>query len=468
MDPVIDPVADRLHDLAARWFREQRVPGLAVGVVRDGALAWTGSYGYADRASGRPVGPGTPFRIASITKSFTATAILQLRDDGRLRLDDPLVAHVPEAGAITNPFGPIEEVTIRRLLTHAAGLPIGSIPGGDPWQVHDLGEDEVLAALGRLTLPGRVDSGWRYSNLGYELLGAVVSRLSGDSFAGYVQRAILGPAGLSSTTFEPGGELAERAATGYRPGRFDDDLSVAPPYDPAAIQPDAGLWSTVEDLARWLTLHSRIGDDDRRGEDGRVLDGRTLREMQRPAVLANDEWTYAQGFGWGTIRLADVSWLGHTGSLNGFRAIVRFRAADKLGVVALVNGAVRPNPLAHEIATIVLEAHRAATPAVPQSAPASTPPSWREVLGIYREDDYGFGVRFEARDGKLVMVNEEDPSDRSTLVAAAGHDPDGLVFTMVDGDGAGEPVTFLRNGAGRIAAVNVSGIPLQRLDYVER
>ena len=448
------------------------MPGLAVGVVRDGALAWTGSFGFADRGAGRPVGPDTLFRIASITKSFTATAILQLRDDGRLRLDDPLVGHLPEARAITNPFGPIEEVTIRRLLTHSAGMPIGGVPGGDPWQSDDLSEDRLLAALSRLTLPGRIDSGWRYSNLGYELLGAVVSRLSGEPYARYLERAILEPAGLCSTTFEPTGSLAERIATGYGPGRFADDVAVSPPYDPVTIQPDGGLWSSVEDLARWLTLHSRTADDDRRGEDGRLLDGRTLREMQRPAVIANDDWTYAQGFGWGTIRLSGASWLGHTGSLNGYRAIVRFRPAERLGVVALVNGSIRPNTLAHEIATIVLEAHRAAAPEVPASPPAAVPDGWRELLGIYREDDYGFGLRFEARGGKLMLVNEDDPTDRATLVpsgtGSGDVDPDALTFTMVDGDSAGEPVTFLRNAAGRIAAVNVSGTPLFRLAYVER
>src|SRR5262245_6890587 len=123
MDPVIEPLADRLASLAARFFAASRLPGLAVGVVRDGKLAWTASLGFADRATNRPVTSDTLFRICSITKSFTATAILQLRDEGRLRLDDPLVLHVPEARAIRNPFGPIEDVTIRRLLTHTAGIP---------------------------------------------------------------------------------------------------------------------------------------------------------------------------------------------------------------------------------------------------------------------------------------------------------------------------------------------------------
>jgi CubicO group peptidase (beta-lactamase class C family) len=463
VDPVIEPLAPRLDALAARFLVEHRLPGLAVGVVRAGELAWTAALGFADRTSARPVTPGTLFRIASITKSFTATAILQLRDEGRLRLDDPLVAHLPEARAIADPHGPIEEVTLRRLLTHTAGIPTGDVAGNDPWRITYLREDELLARLSDMGIQAPPETAWRYSNLGYALLGAVVGRVAGEPYMGHVRRAILEPAGLTSTTFEPAGDLLARTATGHGPGRFADDAQPSEPFDPATIAPDAGLWSSVEDLARWIMVQGRTADSDRRGEGDRILDGRTLREMQRATFLANDDWSYAQGLGWGAVRLGDDVWTGHTGSLNGFRAIVRFRSTDGLGVIALANGWVRPNPLAHEIATIVLEAHRAAPQSRPVGPPPATPPVWRELLGEYREEEYGFGVRIEARDGKLVMVNEDEPTDRSTLVA--GDDP--LAFTIGDGDAVGEPVVFLRNAAGAIAAVNVLGGPLWRLAYVE-
>ncbi|HET9615469.1 MAG TPA: serine hydrolase domain-containing protein [Candidatus Limnocylindrales bacterium] len=465
MDPIIGPLTDRLDALSARFFAESRLPGLAVGVVRDGRLAWTASLGFADRATARPITPDTLFRIASITKSFTATAILQLRDEGRLRLDDPLAAHVPEARSITNPFGPVEDVTIRRLLTHTAGMPLGDFPGFDPWEIRYLREDQLLALLGDLRVVARPDTAWRYSNLGYALLGAVVHRVSGKPFTRYVERSIIKPADLGSTTFVPAGKLAKRAATGYGPTRYDDDAAVSPPFDPRTLEPDAGLWSTVEDLARWIGVHGKTADDDRRGDGHRVLDGPTLREMQRPAVIADAGWSYAQGFGWGSIRLGDSVWVGHTGSLNGFRAIVRFRPADGLGVIALVNGSTRPNALAHEIAAIVLEAHRAAAvPTVPDARAAPTPEAWRELLGTYREDDYGFGVRVEARDGKLVLIDEENPSERPALVPT----DDPLVFRIGEGEMAGEPVIFLRNAAGEIAALNDAGGPLRRLAYVPR
>jgi CubicO group peptidase (beta-lactamase class C family) len=463
VDPVIGSVAPRLDTLAARFLVESRLPGLVVGVVRGGELAWNAALGFADRSTSRPVASDTLFRIASITKSFTATAVLQLRDEGRLRLDDPIVVHVPEARAIADPFGPIEELTIRRLLTHSSGLQRDT-PLDDLWAIPYYTEEELLARLDRVAVMAPPETGWRYSNLAYNLLGIAVGRVAGEPFATYLQRAVIDPAGLASTTPFPGGDLALRTAQGYGPRRFDDNTIASEPFDSATIMADGGLWSTVEDLGRWLVLQSRRGDEDKRGVDGRVLDGPTLREMQHPGVVGNDDWTYAQGLGWGATRIGDTPWIGHTGSLNGFRAIVLFRPDDGLGVIALTNGSIRPNPLPREIATIVLEAHRDVAPTLPAAPPAATPEAWLELLGHYREDDYGFGLLVEASDGKLVILGEEDPTERDTLVG--GDDP--LVFTVVDGESKGEVVQFLRNADGEIAGVNYGGAPLRRMALVKR
>jgi D-alanyl-D-alanine carboxypeptidase len=462
VDPVIDPLAPRLDALAARFVADQRLPGLAVGVVHDGALAWSAALGFADRASARPISIDALFRVASITKSFTATAILQLRDEGRLRLDDSLVACLPEARAIANPFGPIEDVTIRRMLTHVSGLQ-GDVPPDDPWQWTVCTEDELLGRLDRVAVLAPPETGWRYSNLAYELLGIVVGRVAGEPYATYVQRAIIDVAGLGSTSFFPAGDLAARVATGYGPRRFDDNVAIAREFDSAMILADGGLWSTVEDLARWITVQSRTKDEDRRGDGDRVLDGRTLREMQHPGPLANADWTYAQGLGWGSTRIGETAWVGHTGSMDGFRAIALFRPGDRLGVIALTNGSMRPT-LAREIATMVVEAHRAAAPTLPAAPPAPTPAAWIELVGPYREDDYGLALRIEARDGALVLIDDDDPTDCSTLVAT----DDPLVYTFGEGDLIGERCQFIRGSNGAVAGVNVAGAPLRRLAPVER
>jgi CubicO group peptidase (beta-lactamase class C family) len=462
VDRVIEPLVPRLDALAGHFLVEKRSPGVAVGVVRDGALAWSTALGFADKATARPLTTDTPFRIASITKSFTATAMLQLRDEDRLRLDDPLVEHVPEARAIADPFGPIEEVTLRRLLTHTSSIQ-GDLAPDDPWDWRFFNDDEVLARLDRVAVLAPPDTGWRYSNLGYQLLGITVGRVVGEPFADYIQRCILDVAGLGSTSYFPSGDLAARSAIGYGPRRYDDDVAPAQKLDSRQLYADGGLWSTVEDLARWITVQSRTADDDRRGEGDRVLDGRTLREMQRATVIGADDWSYGQGLGWAATRIGEDIWNGHTGSLDGFRASVVFRAADKLGVIALTNGSERPM-LTREIATLVLEAHRAAPPKLPKTPPKPTPPAWRELVGFYREDGYGLALFVEVRDGGLVVVDAGDPSDCSKL--APTEDP--LLWTIADGDSVGERVQFLRNAAGQISGMNAASAPLARLAPVER
>ena len=144
--------------------------------------------------------------------------------------------------------------------------------------------------------------------------------------------------------------------------------------------------------------------------------------MQHPAAFS--DWTYAQGLGWATRRIGEDAWVGHTGSLNGFRAIALFRPKDRLGVIALTNGSARPN-FAMEIATLVLEAHRAVPPSVPAAPPPPTPEAWRELVGTYEDDDYGYGVRIEVRDGALVIIDTDVPSEprrssRPTIRSSSG------------------------------------------------
>ena len=179
---------------AAAGPRSRCCPRRSAGLDRGARLRRPGVFAA--------VTTDTLFRIASITKSFTATAVLQLRDEGRLRLDDPLVAHVPEARAITDPFGPIEDLTIRRLLTHSSGLQRDT-PADDLWIIPYFTEDELLARLDRVAVMAPPETGWRYSNLAYNLLGIAVGRIVGEPFATYLQREVIDAAGLASTTAFP-------------------------------------------------------------------------------------------------------------------------------------------------------------------------------------------------------------------------------------------------------------------------
>src|SRR5215472_10553116 len=206
----------------ATFVRENRLYGASAGVVHGGELAWSGGAGFADMAAGRPAGPDVLYRVASITKTFTGTAIMRLRDAGRLELDDPIGMHIPEVAHL-------QGVTIRRLLSHESGLQ--SEPPGTDWrQVRYEGSIERNLARAAEILP-RVPprTQHKYSNMGVQLLGEVVARRSGLAYVDYVRKQLFEPIGMSHSLFEPLSEIQRKqCATGYA-GRFvSDELEPSP------------------------------------------------------------------------------------------------------------------------------------------------------------------------------------------------------------------------------------------------
>jgi CubicO group peptidase (beta-lactamase class C family) len=371
MDAALDPIVRAVEEAAGAFLAPGTTPGLAVSIVRGGQPAWSGGFGLADPFTSTPMTPDRLFRVASITKTFVAVAVAQLRDEGRLSFDDPLIDHLPEIAAIEDPFGAAGRITVAQVLLHVAGLQTDAPtdPGHDPG-VH---QDELLRRLPRARLVRPPQTRWHYSNLGYELLGILVARLAGEPTAERIARSVLAPAGLAETAYHPGPELITRAAVSCLRGPTPGTWERAPDLDSDTMLGDGGLWSTVDDLARWITVQCLVADVDRRGDGPRVLDGQSLRELQRPQVLVDHEgWRSAQGLGFASFRVDEDAWQGHTGSLHGLRAIHLFRAQDGLGVVALANGSDRPNPVAHAAARALLAAHRAAAPAAP-ARPSVTP-----------------------------------------------------------------------------------------------
>jgi D-alanyl-D-alanine carboxypeptidase len=238
------PQADRFEALAASFVKEHRLPGAAVGVVLGGELIWSAGVGFADLAAHRRPGVSTLYRPASITKTFTGTAIMQLRAVGRLHLDDPVVSFLPELATVPRRPGEIENVTMRRLLSHESGL--RSEPPGTDWAIPRY-EGDIKRTLTHVEEIGAVippNRQWKYSNLGYQLLGEIIARVSGTSYADYVKKKILQPLGMTSTSFEllPK-RLATRVATGYAGRTFSDELEVAPAMP--AVFAEGGLWSCV-------------------------------------------------------------------------------------------------------------------------------------------------------------------------------------------------------------------------------
>ncbi|HET7172335.1 MAG TPA: serine hydrolase domain-containing protein [Gaiellales bacterium] len=457
------PVAAHADELEARtrsFVREHRLPSAAVGVVHGDELVWSSGAGFADIAGRRAAGPETLYRIASITKTFTGTAVMQLRDEGRLHLDDPAVAHLPELRNAQSPFGSIETVTIRRMLSHESGL-VGDPPGTD-WAsaTYEASPAANLARAGEIGTTVPPSTQQKYSNLAYQLLGEIVTRVSGVPYRDHVRTQILEPLGMAATAFEPlSAELGARRATGYAPRWFSDDLveSVTAPFTEA----EGGLWSCVADLARWVVFQLREDGGTRTG--AQVLAGETLAEMHRPRYLGDEAWTEAWCIAWYAIRRQDVIWVQHSGGLHGFTTNVCFDPRERVGAIALVNGAgEEPDSLAMDLAGIARDAVRAAP--APIEPPVSLPHAWRELLGLYAEPETMLLLRLEWRDGKLTFVDADSPSWRPTL--APGASPDAFVVEPGVRE-AGEPCTFERTAGGGVRAVVVGSTRLRRLEPVE-
>ncbi|HET7770745.1 MAG TPA: serine hydrolase domain-containing protein, partial [Chloroflexota bacterium] len=205
-----DKVRRRVREL----IDEHRLPGVAVGIVRDQQLVWSAGLGFADVDRGTRPDAHTGFRVASISKTFTALAIVQLRDQGLLALDDPLLKHIREfrrAKVREGHRGGVESVTLRRLLSHRSGL----ISEG-PFSYWDTKEfptmEEIIRALSKTEVVLAPDAGAKYSNLAFALLGEVVERLSGEPFPAYVQKHIFRPLGMSESSFEPSKAVLARMA----------------------------------------------------------------------------------------------------------------------------------------------------------------------------------------------------------------------------------------------------------------
>lgn len=241
----MEAALDEIRRMVASTAAEAHIPAISWGILVDGVLAHTGSVGSV---AGSPPSPTTVFRIASMTKSFTAAAVLALRDSGALSLDDPLARHAPECAALAPAAQPMR---LRHLLSMGSGLGTD-----DPWADRRMGDSDAAldAALAqgalRVGAPGEV---YEYSNLGYGLLGRAVARATGASVQELVTAALLRPLGLGHTSWDPppGDDWA-------RPHRVEDGVAVpegTPLQADGAVAPMGGLWSCVADVAAWAAWH---------------------------------------------------------------------------------------------------------------------------------------------------------------------------------------------------------------------
>ena len=309
---------------------EHGIPAISYGLVLGGVLVHAGSCAGPDSV---PTGAQTPFRIASMTKSFTATTTLILRDRGLLGLDDPVSRWLPWATSIGLPYGS-PTLTVRHLLTMTAGFPTDD-PWGDRQESLPIPDfDRVVSGGLSFCRPPGID--FEYSNLGYALLGRVISQVTGEDYRDVVRSLVLEPLGMMSSTFDV--ERAHGRATGYR--LLESGLVEQAETSSGAFSPMGGLWSTVEDLSRWVAFHEAAWAD---APEVGPLSRWSRREMQRPHVLAHVDdvqGAAAHSYGFG-LYVTDDAQLGrfvhHSGGYPGFGSHMRWHPDTRWGIVALAN-----------------------------------------------------------------------------------------------------------------------------------
>jgi CubicO group peptidase (beta-lactamase class C family) len=309
---------DRL--LAER--QAERLPSVAAAVTRKGEHVWSGAVGSANYAEGWDATSETQYRIGSITKTFTAVAIMQLRAEGKLDLDDRLEQHLD---GIEN-----GSPTIRRLLCHLSGLQREAgemfVTGESPT------EDDLIASMSEVEFVLRPGESHHYSNLAFALLGQVVARTSGQPYMTYVNERILAPLGLERTTWTP----QAPAAQGYLVDEYARSVWVEVETDLAATAAAGQLWSTVGDLGRWAGFLAAGHDD--------VLTAARVEEMWFPQVMYDpSDWTLAWGLGLMLYNQGGRIYAGHGGAMAGHLAGICVDRTTESGAATLTNSGTRGN-----------------------------------------------------------------------------------------------------------------------------
>jgi len=326
------------------FLAERRVPGAAWGIVIDGRLAHLGVAGYRDLATKSPVTKDSVFRIASMTKSFTAMAILRLRDEGKLRLDEPAETYVPELNGLRYPTSDSPKITVRDLLSHAEGF-----PEDNPWGDQQLAasEEEFSRMLrGGIPFSNVPGVAYEYSNYGFAILGRIVANVSGTPYRQFVQKAILEPLGMMSTTLEPGSVRGDRLAHGYR--WEDGQWKEEPPLPDGAFGAMGGMLTSVDDLAKYVGAFLAAWPP-RDGAETAPVRRASLREMQqiwrsRPAIVGRTSSggvsLNAGGYGYGLRVSQSCAFdhiVAHSGGLPGFGSLMQWLPEYGVGIIAFGN-----------------------------------------------------------------------------------------------------------------------------------
>ncbi len=429
-----DPDVLGAERLFAAWMDGQLayrgLPGVVVGVVSDQQLVWAQGFGYADVKAKIPMSPETKFRMASHSKLFTAIAIMQLREEGKLRLDDPVEKYLSWFKAA--PAGGDDgQITIEQLLSHSSGL---QREAGDHWVSYEFPTADQLKRLYADRKAAFAPSvRWKYSNLAYAVAGMVTEQVAGQPWATYVDRNIFQPLAMTSSSVD---KNVSGLAVPYARRMPDGTREILPFVDARGMAAATGVTSNVNDMAKFVSANFRTGA---RG-GAQIVSAGSWREMHRVRSV-EENWLSGSGLGYDISRINNRTWTGHGGGYPGNTTQTFLQLDDKVGIIVLTNtNDSNPGDIARQLIATVGAAVAKATAKKPTTVAWDN--AWARFAGLYR----GRGG-----DSQVVLLNQK------------------LVIITPNGTSVDNPVELVPLGGGqfRFTAPTGGGVVGEVVRFVE-
>ena len=432
-----------IAQLFKNYADSNHLPGVAYGIVADGKLLYSGNIGYTDIDKKIPVTSASLFRIASMSKSFTAMAILKLRDEGKLNLDDPAYKFIPELKTLRYPTADAPHITIRHLQSHSAGFPEDN-PWGDR-QLADTDKDFMEFIGKQITFSNPPGVAYEYSNLGFALLGKIITKVSGIRYQDFIKKNIWQPLGMATSTWEFAEVAPNKLAHGYRwlNNKWNEETLLHDTKD-GSWGAMGSMISSIDEFANYMALHLSAWPPGNAKDTGPVKRS-SIREMHHPwrMIGINPGYTFPNGktcpistaycFGLGWMKDCDgKTYIAHSGGLPGFGSQWRIMPEYGIGVVSFANRTYSPMTFINlkALDTIIKMAGLQ-----PMQLPASNIleqrktelvkllPHWNnaEKSGLFAENFFPdnpidtlkkYAKELYARAGKIISVKEVKPENQ--------------------------------------------------------
>jgi CubicO group peptidase (beta-lactamase class C family) len=433
------------------------LPSLSFAVVCDRDIVYSQAFGYADLEKRIPARTETVYPAGSITKVFVATMLAQLREAGVVSLETPVRDLLPEC-QVRSPFPGTRPTTLRQLASHTSGLPQDAavnfwsdyatfswiVTGGATEMKWYVPREELLASLNTVELVHRPDVYSHYSNLGVQVLGMALERAAGQPMPDYIRSEILEPLGMKNSFFSPDQIEGPALAVGYVTIDPESPPVVAPDWDLGSAVYSGGLWSTAEDLARFLSLQFQDGE----GGGTPILSVGSLRLMRTPQSVYEAYEHECYGIGWGIYRVAGYRVIGHGGAHLGFSARIIADPEAKLGIVALcnTNNPLAPNPCKQLARELFAELRSAIEPQADETAFDPESVELGRYVGEYVLPGEFAMMKVSVEEGRLFVSLIQDPEFNEPFVPVGIHefsfeaDPTRTVAITFEEDEAGSIV----------------------------